>query len=153
MTTPLHWQCNSFEQLSGAQLYAILQARCDVFIMEQQCIYPDVDGADLSTLHLSAWTADGQLAAYLRIHAPGSNYPEASIGRVLTTRAFRRGGIGRQLVAEGVRQIYAHYPGHAVTISAQLYLLEFYRSFGFVSVDQQYLEDGIPHIQMCLPAP
>jgi len=151
MTPLLKWQCARFDELSGQQIYAILKARCDVFIMEQHCVYPDVDGLDLTTLHVMAWTDDNQLAAYLRIHAPNTNYKEPSLGRVLSTPAFRGTGLGRQLIAEGLKQLEAHHPQQAVRISAQAYLIEFYRSFGFVIVSEEYLEDDIPHIEMLRP--
>ncbi|PRC92391.1 GNAT family N-acetyltransferase [Solimicrobium silvestre] len=151
MTQIIKWQCASFNELTGAQIYAILQARSEVFIMEQNCVYQDMDGLDLSTLHVIGWAEDEKVAAYLRIVAPNIKFPEPSIGRVISTSAFRGSGIGRQLITEGLKQLEAHYPSQAVRISAQAYLQEFYKSFGFVAVSEEYLEDDIPHIEMLRP--
>jgi ElaA protein len=144
----IQWQCASFEELSGKQIYAILQARIAVFAIEQNCVYQDLDDYDFAALHLIAWTEANKIAAYLRITAPNTYYPEPSLGRVLSTADFRNKGIGRQLMLEGIKQLNAHYPLHAIRINAQVYLREFYRSFGFESASEEYLEDGIAHIQM-----
>jgi ElaA protein len=148
MTKKIKWQCASFEELSGKQIYLILQARNEVFAVEQNCVYRDMDNIDFTALHLIAWADDGNLAAYLRITAPHTDYREPSLGRVLTSKAFRGKGLGRQLMLEGLKYLNAHYPGQASRINAQVYLREFYRSFGFEAVSDEYLEDGIPHIEM-----
>ena len=144
----IQWQCLRFEELSNVQLYAILQARSAVFVVEQNCPYLDTDGADLSCQHLCAWTDDGKLAAYLRIVPPGVKYPEASLGRVITSDFARGTGIGKQLLTRGVEQCLALYPTSAIRIGAQQYLEKFYQSFGFVTVSDMYLEDDIPHVEM-----
>jgi ElaA protein len=148
MTFLLKWQCASLDELSPRQLYSILKARCEVFISEQQCIYNDIDGKDLASLHLIAWDNTNEVAAYLRILGPDTTYPEPSIGRVLSTAKFRGTGIGRQLIHEGLKHLETHYPNQTVRISAQHYLLDFYSSFGFEAVSEEYLEDDIPHIEM-----
>lgn len=147
MPTDLTWQCAKFSELSTTQLYAILAARSEVFVLEQNCAYLDIDGLDLDCLHLIAWK-ESQVAAYLRIVPPGLKYPEVSIGRVITSQAARGSGIGKQLLAKGLEQIQVTYPGQAVLIQAQQYLEKFYQAFGFVTVSDVLLEDGIPHFMM-----
>lgn len=151
MTKKIRWQCASFDELSGKQIYAILQARNEVFAVEQNCVYPDMDDIDFTALHVMAWTDENKLAAYLRITAPDTYYPEPSLGRVITTAAFRSSGLGRQLMIEGLKQLNAHYPMHAIRINAQTYLQDFYRSFGFDCVSDEYMEDGIAHVEMLKP--
>lgn len=143
------WQWATFDELDGATLCAILAARQDVFMLEQQCLYADIDGNDQRAYHLIARQEDTQqLVAYLRCFAPGDKYPEAALGRVLTVRAMRGLGLGKQLMAEGVRRVEQNFPGSAIRISAQEHLARFYGEFGFHRVSDIYLEDGIPHIEM-----
>lgn len=142
------WQCLRFDELSNRQLYTILQARSAVFVVEQNCPYLDADGADFNCHHLCAWTEEGKLAAYLRIVPPGLKYPEASLGRVITSDFARGSGIGKQLLTNGVEQCLALYPTHAIRIGAQQYLEKFYQGFGFITVSDMYLEDDIPHVEM-----
>jgi ElaA protein len=122
-----------------------------VFILEQTCLYPDIDGLDPQAHHLLGWrTIDGKrrLAAYLRVLGPGVKYDEMSLGRVITTKAARGSGAGRALLAEGIARAEALYPGHRIRIGAQQYLEGFYRSFGFETVSAPYDEDGIMHVDM-----
>ncbi|WP_317204787.1 GNAT family N-acetyltransferase [Janthinobacterium sp.] len=145
------WQWQAFEELGGAQLYQVLALRQQVFVLEQQCLYQDMDDHDQAAWHLQAWrSVDGkrQLAAYLRCLAPGAKYTEMSLGRVLTAPSARGTGIGRQLLEQGIARAARQYPGHAIRIGAQLYLERFYQSFGFVTVGAPYDEDGIMHIDM-----
>lgn len=144
----IHWQCLGFNELTNLQLYSILQARSAVFVVEQNCPYLDTDGADLECHHLCAWTDDAKLAAYLRIVPPGLKYPEASLGRVISSDFARGTGIGKQLLTRGVEQCLKLYPGHAIRIGAQQYLEKFYQGFGFITVSDMYLEDDIPHVEM-----
>ena len=147
----IEWQWRAFADLTNAELYAVLGARQQVFIVEQTCIFPDIDGLDADAQHLLGWRmADGQrqLAAYLRLLAPGVKYTEASIGRVLTTPAARGSGAGRALLTEGTRGADRLYPGHANRIGAQLYLENFYQQFGYVTITAPYDEDGIMHVDM-----
>lgn len=148
----IQWQCARFHELTGLQVYRILKARCEVFIIEQNCVYLDVDGQDLTSLHLIGWTQDQQVAAYLRILPPHTSFAEPSLGRVLSSAPFRGTGIGRILITEGLNQIASHYPEQPIKISAQAYLREFYASFGFISVSDHYLEDDIEHVDMLRPA-
>ena len=153
MKNKINWQCAAFSALSGKQIYAILKARCEVFVVEQNCIFLDIDGRDETALHLMAWTESDGLAAYLRIHGPKTSFKEASLGRVLTTKIFRGTGIGRQLLEQGLKHLAAHYPNQPVRIGAQSYLTDFYGSFGFVADSEEYIEDGIAHVEMLLAVP
>ncbi len=146
----LQWQCCPFSELSALQLYAILQARSDVFVVEQNCAYLDIDGKDQACLHLIAWTEKQEVAAYLRIVPPGVKFHEASLGRVLTTQVGRGAGIGKQLLQRGIAECQKAHTGIPIRIAAQQYLEKFYQSFGFVTVSEAYLEDDIPHIDMLL---
>ncbi len=145
------WQWSSFAELPNADLYEMLAQRQNVFVLEQQCLYPDLDGYDQDAWHLLGWrTIDGkrQLAACLRVIAPGVKYTEMSLGRVLSTTAARGTGIGRELLAEGIARAEQLYPGHRIRIGAQQYLESFYGSFGFKTVSEPYDEDGIMHVEM-----
>lgn len=147
----IEWQWRTFDALSNAELYTVLAARSQVFVIEQTCIFPDMDGLDAGARHLLGWAdvaGQRQLAAYLRVLAPGVKYPEASIGRVLTTPAARGTGAGRALLVEGTRGVDRLYPGHANRIGAQLYLEKFYQQFGYVTITAPYDEDGIMHVDM-----
>ena len=145
------WQWNAFGELGVADLYQVLQQRQEVFILEQTCFYNDFDGLDQGAHHLLGWREiDGkrELAAYLRVLAPGAKYTEMSIGRVLTSKAARGSGIGRELLAQGIAHAERQYPGHRIRIGAQRYLEQFYSGFGFVTFSEPYDEDGIIHIDM-----
>ncbi len=148
MPSDITWQCATFSELSAAQLYAILGSRSEVFVVEQNCVYQDMDGADPACQHLMAWTSAQQLAAYLRIVPPGIKFTEASLGRVITSKAARGTGVGKQLLSKGLEQLQLRYPGQPVRIGAQQYLEKFYQSFGFVTVSEMYLEDDIAHVEM-----
>jgi ElaA protein len=151
----IRWQWSSFADLTAAQLYAMLALRQQVFVLEQACLYPDIDGLDPGAHHLLGWRSrDGQqeLAAHLRCLAPGAKYEEMSIGRVVTSPAARGTGLGRELVAQGIALARRQHPGHAIRIGAQAHLERFYAGFGFVTVSEPYDEDGILHIDMLLAA-
>ncbi len=147
------WRCWAFEALGVAELDAIYRARQRVFVIEQGCAYLDADGADPQCWHLAAW-AEGQAEplAYARLVAPGVKYAEASIGRVITALSARGTGLGRELVRRAVAEAEALFPGAGLRISAQAHLARFYGGFGFVPVGEEYLEDGIPHLEMLRPA-
>jgi len=149
------WQWKSFAQLDTRSLYQILQLRQAVFILEQQCLYLDIDNLDSVSYHLLGFNPAGssqevELIAYLRVIEPARKYAEPSIGRVVTSLDWRRKGIGKQLVRQGLAETKLRFPSRNIRISAQLYLSDFYRKFGFQTVGQPYLEDGIPHIEMLL---
>jgi len=138
------------DQLSARQLHAVLAAREAVFVVEQHCAYQEVDRLDLHAWHLTGWY-DDEVVAYLRIVDPGRKYAEPSIGRVLTSLAYRRAGLGKRLMIEGLRQCAAHFPECGIRISAQLRLQSFYEDFGFQAVSASYLEDGVDHVEMLRP--
>lgn len=149
-----NWLSKSYAELSKDELFDILQLRQAVFVVEQNCVYPDIDSLDKTSIHLFnyAATESGELkmAAYLRILPAGSHYTEVSFGRVITAPFSRGTGLGQHLISHALQLISEHYPHQAVKISAQLYLLEFYQKFGFTVASEQYMEDGIPHIDMIL---
>ncbi|OYO31657.1 GNAT family N-acetyltransferase [Janthinobacterium sp. PC23-8] len=149
------WQWHTFDELGPRGLYQVLALRQRVFVLEQQCLYQDLDGHDQAAMHLLGWQeVDGrpQLAAYLRVLAPGAKYGEMSLGRVLTAPEARTTGAGKQLLLEGIARAVRLHPGHAIRIGAQQYLERFYQCFGFVTVSAPYDEDGIQHIDMLRPA-
>lgn len=143
------WSCQSFGALAPAELYAILQLRNEVFVVEQNCVFQDADNKDQESYHLCAWQ-DGKLVAYTRLLPPGLAYEEMSIGRVLTSLTVRRSGMGRLLMQRSIDQCYALFGRGPIRIGAQLYLKQFYASFGFIPTGGIYPEDGIEHIQMLL---
>jgi ElaA protein len=155
MCPEIAWQWTRFAELTPHALYAALRVRSEVFVVEQQCPFLDIDDADQEAWHLLGWIErDGAraLAAYLRLLRPGLKFAEASIGRVLTVAEFRRTGAGRALMREGVRKSAEIYPDDGIRIGAQRYLESFYNEFGFRSASEPYIEDGIAHIQMLRPA-
>jgi ElaA protein len=146
------WQVTRFDALDANQLYELLKLRVDVFVVEQACAYPELDGKDVlaDTLHLTGRAQDGSLAAYARILAPGVRFSNAGFGRVVVAPAYRKTGLGHVLVKKILAVIARTWPNTDVTISAQTYLDSFYKSHGFVPVSDPYLEDGIAHIDMDL---
>lgn len=147
----LTWTTTPFDTLTLAELYALLQLRSEVFVVEQTCAFQDIDGQDQAALHLLGRTETGELAAYARLFAAGISYPEASIGRVVVSPKFRRYGLGRELLREALAAVAAQFGSQPIQIGAQLYLKDFYESFGFRQHGDGYLEDGIPHIHMIRP--
>lgn len=145
----LNWVYKHFDQLTTTELYAILQLRSEVFVVEQNCVYQDIDGKDLKSTHLMAWHND-HLVAYTRLVPAGVSFTEASIGRVITSPFYRGLGIGITLLDKSIEQILATYQTNTIRIGAQLYLKKFYEGFGFVAEGDEFLEDGIPHIEMVL---
>jgi ElaA protein len=131
-------------------LFAYLRLRSDVFVVEQGCVYPDMDDHDLAAWHLTGTDGSGRLLAVGRLLPPGEKYAEPSLGRVIVTRAARGTGAGHLLVDEALRKAAAEYPGYGHRIQAQAYLERFYGSHGFEPEGEVYLEDGIPHIDMTL---
>ena len=155
VTQNIRWQWTAFADLGPSDLYALMAARIAVFVVEQKCPFLDADGVDPNALHLLGWapSPDGEkLAAYLRLIEPGRVFAEPSIGRVLTTAQYRRSGLGRTLMHEGLRRAAALYPTWDLRIGAQRYLEAFYASLGFQTVSAPYDEDGIEHVHMLRPA-
>ncbi len=137
--------CKHFTQLTRDELYEICQLRVAVFIVEQQCAYPEIDGADRDACHL--WLQDGDgIQAYLRVLPPGAAFDTASIGRVIAVK--RRQGLGSRIVAEGIRTARERFGAREITIEAQTYARGLYERAGFVQTSEEFLEDGIPHIRM-----
>lgn len=148
---PLRWTWARFDDLGVHALHDALALRCRVFILEQGP-YQDPDSADKHAWHLLGYGAAGALHACLRVVDPGVKYPEPAIGRVVTAPEVRGSGVGSALMREGLARCRAVWPGKAVRISAQAHLQGFYGALGFVSDSPEYLEDGIPHIEMrCSP--
>ncbi len=145
---PLTWTTKPFAALTLAELYALLQLRSEVFVVEQTCPFQDIDGQDQVAHHLLGHTATGELAAYARLFAPGLSYAQVSIGRVVTSPRHRRAGLGRALLSQAIAQCDAQYGPQPIKIGAQQYLQAFYESYGFVQQGEGYLEDGIPHLYM-----
>lgn len=143
----LSWILKKFEELSLRELYAILQLRNEVFVVEQNCVYPDLDNKDQAAHHLMGWKND-TLIAYTRIIPPGAAHTEPSIGRVVTSPSARGEGIGRQLMEHSIEHIYTIYGKTPIRIGAQVYLKKFYTSLGFLPAGDVYPEDGIEHIEM-----
>lgn len=148
----LSWRWLQFDQFEPRQLHDSLALRQRVFIVEQQCLFDDIDGRDADAWHLLGYDPAERLRAYLRVFAPGAYYPEVAIGRVVTDPDCRGRGYGRELFAEGLRRARAEFPGHAIRIGAQQRLERFYRDAGFAPDGAPYVEDGIPHIQMLADA-
>ena len=140
----LRWFDARFCELLPRQLYAIVQLRQRVFVVEQNCPYLDADGLDVVSRHVWAEAASGLIRAYLRIVPPGAKYPEVSIGRVVTSTDARGCGLGRMLMSRALELAGAA----PIRIAAQAHLQRFYRDFGFTSVGEVYEEDGIPHVEM-----
>jgi ElaA protein len=147
----ISWQWSRFSELTTQDLYAVVQLREAVFVVEQNCPYPDADGRDPNAWHLLGWTQTTPkrtLVAYARIFEPGIRYDQASIGRVVTSGEVRGTGLGRVLMAEALRRVESLAPAQPVKIAAQRRLEDFYLSFGFKTISDPYEEDGIIHVDM-----
>ena len=145
------WTYKHFTELTTKELYQILTLRSLVFVVEQNCVYLDLDQKDCNCWHLCGWEAE-ELVAYARVLAPGVSYEEASIGRVVTSPNHRKKGYGRALMKEAIQKTRAQFNTTWIKIGAQCYLINFYESFGFRVSSEEYMEDGIPHIEMQLDA-
>lgn len=145
----IQWSLVSFDELSPAQLYALLKLRSEVFVVEQQCIFLDMDQKDPFCFHLMGWK-DNELVAYTRLVPPGISYAEASIGRVVTSLTVRRSGVGKELMKRSIALAIELFNTSTLVIGAQLYLEKFYSNLGFRKSSEVYLEDGIEHIEMTL---
>lgn len=135
----------TFAQLSNTELYAILKLRVDVFVVEQACPYPEIDGRDEDSLHV--WLEqDGEILAYLRVLDRGVESEYVAIGRVIAAR--RRQGLGSEIMKAGIRVAQEHFHAEAIYLEGQVYAQGFYESLGFRQISEPYLEDNIPHIKM-----
>lgn len=137
----------TFAELSTKELYAILQLRAEVFVVEQNCVYQDIDGKDPKALHIIGFKND-KIVAYCRIFKPGDYFEKASIGRVVVVKNERKFGYGHVIFQHSVDAVKEYFNETSIKISAQLYLKKFYESHGFHQVGEGYLEDDIPHIAM-----
>ncbi len=146
------WEIKPFAGLCINELYDLLKLRVDVFVVEQNCVYPELDEKDRhpDTFHLSGRNGNRELAAYLRILPPGLSFPQPCIGRVVVLKKYRGQGLCRLMIKRAVDQADRNWPGMDIKISAQAYLESFYQSYGFKKVSEPYLEDGIPHLEMLL---
>jgi ElaA protein len=143
----MNWVIKNFNELGSDELYEILKLRSEVFVVEQECIYEDCDGKDKKSYHLFA-EQNGEILVYLRILEKGVSYNEISIGRVLSNKKYRGRGFAKQMMLRAIEFIERYLNEKEIRISAQVYLLDFYSSFGFDKVSDVYLEDDIPHIEM-----
>lgn len=145
----LSFSLKSFEQLTNYELYEILQLRSEIFVVEQNCIYNDLDGLDQNGMHLFIKN-DQIISAYVRILKPGTRFANASIGRVVTHKNYRYQGLSRAIMKKAIEYIKNEWNANEINISAQKYLRKFYESLGFIIITEEYLEDGIPHYGMLL---
>lgn len=137
----------TFDSLSLKELHDLLQLRSEVFVVEQDCVYQDIDGKDENALHVMGFL-NGTLAAYTRCFPPGIYFEEAAIGRVVVAKNFRGKNYGHFIMKASLDAIFDYYQSKTVKLSAQTYLESFYQSHGFEATGAEYLEDGIPHIAM-----
>ena len=137
----------SFKELTTDELYNILQLRSEVFVVEQNCVYQDIDFKDQKALHVLGFK-DDKIVAYTRIFKPGNYFENSSIGRVVVKENERKFGYGHDVMKASINAIKNYFKEEKITISAQKYLTKFYETHGFNEVGNEYLEDGIPHIRM-----
>lgn len=136
-----------FKDLTVDELYDVLQLRSEVFVVEQDCLYQDIDGKDKKALHVLGFKND-KIIAYTRIFKPGDYFNEASIGRVVVSKNQRKFNYGYDIMNASLEAIKQEFNTNSVTLSAQVYLKKFYNNLGFVEIGEEYLEDDIPHIKM-----
>jgi ElaA protein len=141
------WILKKFDDLSLHELYAILRLRSEVFVVEQNCVFQDMDNKDQSGYHLMRWE-NNTLIAYTRLVPAGVSYEFPSIGRVVTSQSARGSGIGKLLMEKSIEELEKLFGKATIKIGAQLYLREFYNTFGFKQSGDIYDEDGIDHIEM-----
>jgi ElaA protein len=143
----VEWKIKRFEALSLEELYVLLKLRSEVFVVEQNCVYLDIDDKDQKAVHIFG-ILDGKMVAYARLFNRNDYFQNASIGRVISHADYRAQKIGHQLMQKSIQAIEEHFGESKITISAQLYLKKFYESHGFEQTSEMYLEDDIPHIEM-----
>ena len=140
-------EIKSFNDLTKCELYDLLQLRSEVFVVEQNCVYQDIDGKDEKAIHILG-IKKNKIVAYSRIFKPGDYFDLPSIGRVVVAKEQRKYGYGHDIVKASIKEIEENFNVKKIHISAQKYLKNFYESHGFIQLDDEYLEDGIPHIKM-----
>ena len=137
----------NFDELTLDELHDLLQLRSQIFVVEQDCVYQDIDGKDKQALHVFG-KKDEKIVAYTRCFQPGVYFKEASIGRVAVLEDRRKQGYGHDIMKHSIIAIEEHYQTTSIKVSAQTYLMKFYKSHGFTRIGEEYLEDGIPHVAM-----
>ncbi len=165
MAADIRWRCAPFDQLTPREIHDLLQARSAAFVVEQNCVFLDIDGIDPQCWHVVGYAnlgprrrgddearGDTELVATARIVPPGTKFAEPSIGRVVTTSAVRGTGVGRALMQQAIAQAEKLWPRRAIRVAAQEHLEKFYGSLGFVATASRYVEDGIRHVDMLRPA-
>ena len=143
----LQWYCKPFETLTNTELYALLRLRSEVFVVEQNCVFLDMDNKDQTCHHLLGYDGDNLVAA-ARLLGPNTAYKQMSIGRVVSSPNYRGSGAGKALMQEAIKECYQLFGNGDIKIGAQLYLKAFYEGFGFVQTSDIYDEDGIDHLEM-----
>jgi len=144
----MNWELKAFNDLTNLELHDIFKLRTDIFVVEQNCPYPEIDGKDPKSLHFMG-KIDDEIVAYTRILPPGVSYNEPSIGRVVVAESHRGTGLGHELLKRSIEISFANY-GQSIKIGAQAHLEPYYGAAGFKKVSAEYLEDDIPHIDMLL---
>lgn len=145
----IDWVCKHFSELTTEELYQILRLRSEVFVVEQNCVFLDLDNKDAACHHVMG-RRENQLLGYSRIMPPGISYAESSIGRIVSSPTARGLGVGRELLPYSIAALYRLHGKRDIRIGAQCYLKEFYESYGFVQTGEIYPEDGIDHVEMLL---
>lgn len=143
----MHITVKTYQELTKEELYCLLQLRSEVFVVEQNCVYQDIDGKDQKARHVLGFK-DDVLIAYTRLFKPGDYFEWASIGRVVVAKNQRQHKFGYQIMDASILAIKDHFNETTIKISAQCYLKKFYNNLGFYQVGEEYLEDGIPHVAM-----
>lgn len=146
----LTWQTKTFKELSTREIFEVLKLRQAVFVVEQECAYPDIDDTDIESMHLCGYNNSLQLIAYARLIKPGVSYDQASIGRVVVSPTARGLRLGESLMHKALTEMERLFPRQAIKLGAQERLEKFYNDLGFKTVSDMYLEDDIPHIHMLL---
>lgn len=146
----MKFHLKNFNELTLDEFHNILQLRINVFVVEQDCPYPELDNKDKTAMHLFAYLegSSNEIIAYTRIFKPGDYYKEAAFGRVVVHPAYRKQQLGYELIKKTIEAIETQFNTSKIKIGAQTYLKQFYESFGFKQADDAYIEDGIPHIYM-----
>ncbi|UOQ97665.1 GNAT family N-acetyltransferase [Hymenobacter sp. 5317J-9] len=144
----IRWHCIAFDSFPPLILYDVLRLRSEVFVVEQNCVFQDIDRQDLDAYHLLGYSEGGELVAYARLFPAGKSYEEASIGRVIVAQPYRSFGLGRELMRQALLHSDALFGPQPNKIGAQQHLEAFYNGFGYEQCGPMYVEDGIPHIPM-----
>ena len=143
----LNFKVKKFYELSLAELYQLLELRSEVFVVEQNCVYQDMDNKDQNAIHVLGYK-NGEIIAYTRIFKPGDYFENASIGRVIVSQKERKHNYGNDIMNASIKAVKNHFNETTIKIGAQCYLKKFYNNLGFKEIGEEYLEDGIPHIHM-----